>query len=231
MRSHFVRFGRFVLSALLVYSSLSWAAAGIALAEVPAYEPSNEVFTEPPVNPAFLPPGYATEFAQCPEAVEEAMEPPVEESVEGATARQVTLLRGELQQECRVYQQRLDQVVARQWWQVSEQFKDQHNTKEIAEDVDLVHGLLEYLPALAEGEGIHAKVVNGAGEAIPVEGEFTVEGGAEGGGEVGKEQIAELVSSVDAAGEGTTLALWTIAGLIVGSFIGYGLWKTTHRGV
>jgi len=230
MRSHLFLLSRFALLVLFVYCSLSWAAVGIALAEGPAYEASNEVFSEPPVNSAFLPAGYATEFAQCPEGVEEAQEPPSEESSEGATARQVTLLRGELQQECRVYQQRLDQVVAREWWQVSELFKEQQNSKEVAEDVELVDGRLEYLPALAEGEGIHAKVVNGGGEAIPVEGEFTAKSSGEAGG-ITEEQGAELLASVDATGEGTTLALWTIAGLIVGCFIGYGLWKTTHKGV
>jgi hypothetical protein len=206
----------------------------------PVYEVSTEAFEEPPVSPGFFPATYGSELAQCPEGVDQS----VEENPEGPegvgweaqlVAHQLTLLRGELQQECKVYQQRFDTQIYRQWWQLTESFKEQHAIRQDEESVSAVYTLFHDLVPLAApgGEGIRTFIANPKSQPANVE--LPEGGGGEGGGGGGggvtpvdlESQTAQLKSATYASGEAVKAALWVIAGMLVGLAGFYALWKLT----
>jgi hypothetical protein len=223
---------RFFLVALLACCSLSWVAAGFALAD----EPTEYVA---PVDRALEP--ELPEMASCPNVVPSGIE---EEKAEGEVEpispelRELAHMRQEAQQSCRAQTDRLDQVIERLWWVTSQELALDHPDAGIAEadewlkqaaardettqeDVHQLRGLFE--DAFTDtGSHTLRHVLLGSEESLAV----PVSGGGEGGGK-GTE---ELVSSIDAAGEASQAGLYLIAGLLAGLFVAGCLWKVVDRG-
>lgn len=173
------------------------------------------------------------ELAACPSA-----EVPVvaEEEVEPVTPelRELGHLRLEQQQACRAQTDRLDQVVERLWWVTAQTLALDRSDPALAEVNEWLHKGAERDDLTQEdvhavrvaltdpGPGTLRSVLVGLeGEnPLPVAGEFAA---------APAEADPELVASIDAAGEATQLALWFIAGLVVASVLGYGLYRVVER--
>lgn len=216
---------RWFLVASLASSLLFLAAAAFARAD----EPSEYVA---PADRALQP--ALPEFAGCPEVVEETYE-----AEDDLAARQITLFRGEFQKACKAQTERLDQVIERLWWVTSQmlaldhpepaltevnEWLQQGATRDEARNEDLhqLRGLFEDAFVDTGSDTLRHLLLGGAeeGEPLPVLGEF----------EAGPMEVdPELVSSVDAAGEAVQAGIYMIAGLIVGCFIGYLLWRSVHN--
>jgi hypothetical protein len=173
------------------------------------------------------------ELAGCPSA-----EVPIvaEEEAEAVTPelRELGHLRLEQQQACRAQTDRLDQVVERLWWVTSQtlaldrsdpalvevnEWLQQGAERDDATQED-VHAVRNALTDVSAGTLRSVLVGPEDEKALPVLGEFEA---------APAEADPELVASIDAAGEATKLALWFIAGIVVASVLGYGLYRVVDR--
>lgn len=209
-------------SSMLGFSALLLVCSCLALASWPAQAGAD--FGAEFVVPTDL----ATEpalpvYEQCPEALPAE---PLES--EDASAQQVYELRREQRTACVAQVERLDQVVARQWWIVSQLLGQQTLAKEgreyseraelsSEERNELLHELNSAFtpgPLKAELAGVDAE------NPLPVS-------GTDGGGEA---ETAELVAAIDASGEASKGSLYLIAGLLVALFMGTALTRLADRG-
>lgn len=204
--------------------------AASALADEPIpYVPPADWVTQPELP----------ELASCPSAeVPLIAEEEAEGEVEPVSPelRELGHLRLEQQQVCRAQTDRLDQVLERLWWVTDEASSINHRSAVTNEKLVVVNELLEDIfntqcgvPCLVrvQGQEVPFQVEGAAGgNRVLVEGEGTE--GAE-GSELSEVQTAELITSIDAAGEAEQLGLWFIAGLVVASVLGYGLYRVVDR--
>jgi hypothetical protein len=186
----------------------------------PEFVPPNEQASEPTLP----------EMAACP--VPELDE--LYEAEEDLAARQVTLLREELVaaigQSCRAQTDRQDELIRRTWWVVTQLLGEHAEAvgagewlSQIAASGELRNEHLQAMKvALQEGPLPTQLVGVDAENPLPVSGLS--------GGEGSPEETAELVASIDAAGEGTIAAVYIVAGLIAALFIGAALARTVDRG-
>jgi hypothetical protein len=149
---------------------------------------------------------------------------------EDESAGELQHLRVESVEGCKALADRLDESVEREWWIVSQLLGEQRDLHEVNEwlqqaaerdevrneDLHVIaHALTdpEASPLRTSLDGVDAE------HPLPVAG---LEGES-------VEGAAELVASIDAAGEATKLALWFIAGLVVASVVGYGFYRVVDR--
>lgn len=206
-------------------------AGGVLAAQALADEPAPYLAPADRATQPELPELAACPSAEVPVIAEEEAEGEVEPV--SPELRELGHLRLEQQQACRAQTDRLDQVIERLWWVTAQTLALDHPDAGISEvnewlaqaaerdhvrNEDL-HSILYGLtdpgapPLRASLEGVDAE------HPLPVSG---IEGGS-------TEGTAELVSSIDAAGEASKLALWFIAGLVVASVVGYGLYRVIER--
>jgi hypothetical protein len=228
---------RWFLVASLAFCCLSLAVGASARAD----EPTEYV---PPADRALQP--ELPELAQCPSAaVPEIAEEEAEGEVEPVAPelRELGHLRLEQQEACKAQADRLDQVITRLWWVTSQTLALDHPDAEQAEtnewleeltagtetrdearneDLHQLRGLFEDAFVDSGSRTLRHLLLGGSEESepFPVLGEF----------EAGPMEVdPELVSSVDAAGEAVQAGIYMIAGLLVGCFIGYLLWRSVHN--
>lgn len=184
---------------------LALSAPLAASAEPETYEPPAERLSEPPL------PG----FAQCVEHVEEGQEVPEGEVSESAlAARQVTLLRGELELACQAESQRLDEVIKRLWWLTVEQAESRHLAGRYAEEAnEVTQHVVDKLEA-----PLQVLNVGGEGGPQPVK----VEGGVE------VTNPPDTEAQLSAVREGTETINqndWAFLGIAIGSVALFVIWR------
>jgi hypothetical protein len=181
-----------------------WAGASFAQAEPYA----------PPTEPA---PAPNEEPAECPEA------PAAYEGTDDA-ASQVEQLRQGLRDQCIAERATMEAIETRTGWIAAELVRvvghqEEHRTQlyNVVEDLNQIH-----LDIYGE-EGKLPVTIAGytRDKPLPVEGET--------GDSSGLEYSGKLVSSIDAAGEGSMAALYILIGLIVAMPIAVGAWKLVDR--
>lgn len=205
----------------LLLSSVCWCLLGLAFVAVECLADPGPEFTVPvdkatePVTPAPSECPAVPVFGGPYEGEEEA-------------AGELQLLRIESAESCKALTDRLDEVVEREWWVVSQLLGQQalaQEDREYSERTELAESegneLLRELnnqfipgPLKTELAGVdeeHPLFVTSSEEGSAIEG------------------TAELVSSIDASGEAQKLALWFIVGVLVASGLGYGIYRTIER--
>ncbi len=202
------------------FLALAFGSARAAADPGPEFVAPNDQATEPTLP----------EMAACPTPeVDE-----VYEAEDDLAARQVALLRQELVaaigQSCRAQADRQDELIRRSWWIV---------TQLLGEHAEAV-GAGEWLAQIAVGDearnadlqAVKAVLEEGVLKAqlVGVDAENPLPVSGLDGGEGSPEETAELVAAIDAAGEGTSIGLYLVAGLIVSLFIGAALSRTVDRG-
>lgn len=197
------------LLALAVFSASLFGLAGIAPARASAetYVPP-ELFVEPEVEPA---------IPACPSAPEPLPEPgePSSEPEVFALLQEVRAERIDLSASCEANAGALSAQLRRLWWIVEETAWQTRHVQASNERLAELVGSSCSNPC--------SVYIEGQSKTLEVSG-----GGGEGGG--GPES-GELVASVDAAGESSSVALWTIAGILVGLFVAYCIYKAVDRGL
>jgi len=218
------------LFALLGCSLALFSAAGSARADEPtAYAPPLDRALEPELP----------EMAQCSTAAVPAIE---EEEAEGEVEpiapelRELGHLRLEQQEACKAQTDRLDRIVERLWWVTAQTLALDRFDPAIAEtnewlehaadrDVKRNEDLQVIRDSLSEPDisALRAVFLGGYDDnkPIPVSGL---------GGEGDPAESAQLVSSIESAGEATQMGLYLLAGLMVGFFMGYLIWRTVNSG-
>lgn len=199
----------------------SWACLNLLALSAPLAA-SAEPYEPPEIEGVSAP--ALPELAQCPEAVEEEVPAPEEESVELATAHQLTLLRGELQQECRAQSQRLEQVIERQWYQLAEQLKTWHFLHDdLGESVAQIFGKVERLNELASNPaegGLIVSPMNNRGETWEVGGTVEVSNLSESEGESGL-QLAAIHEGTETINQND----WAFLGIAIGCIGVFLVWR------
>jgi hypothetical protein len=212
---------RLLLPGWLRLSVCCWAclnllALSAPLAAAEPYEPPEIEGVSAPALP---------EFAQCSEAVEEPVGPPSEEAPEDPTAHQITLLRGELQQECRAQAQRLDEVIERQWYQLAEQLRTWHFLHDDLGDlVSRIFDKLERFNELASNPaegGLIVSPMNNRGETWQVGGTVEVSNQPEGGEGDGGLQLAAIHEATETINQND----WSFLGIAIGSVALFMIWR------
>jgi hypothetical protein len=196
------------LLALLVFlaSLFGLGTLGVARASAETYVPP-ELFSEPEAEPPI--PGCAA----APESLSEPAEPSPEPEV-FALLGEVRAERVDLAAACEAQAGASHEELRRLWWLV----------EEVVWQTRHIQTTNERLTELVASSCSNPCSVFFEGQSKAVE----ISGGEGGGGEL---DTGELVASIDAAGEGSSVALWTIAGILVGLFIAYAIYKAVDRGL